>query len=211
MMNEHQDLKMIEQESYREYMQDGLTEVLLGLIFLVFPFLLFEPGFIAIFVVFYILFMPQVVEGFRRKYTYPRIGYAKLHEDEPPRLSLGVAMVVLLIFIIIITVFYALFTNLIDRYFIYRWLPAVFGFIMWGPSLYLKDKTGQNRYYLFGLLMSVTGVLVGLANFSTVNIQGALYMVSWGAAFFILGLLRFLLFIRKYPILAIPEDDTIEQ
>ena len=209
-MNEHHDLKMIEQESYREYMQDGLTEVLLGLIFLVFPLFLFESSFIAFFVIFYILFMPRIVEAFRMKYTYPRIGYAKLHEDEPPRLSLGVAVVVLLIFIIIISVFYALFTDLIDRYFIYRWLPAVFGFIMWGPSLYLKDRTGQNRYYLFGLLMSVTGITIGLANFSTVEIQGSLYMISWGLAFIILGLLRFLLFIHKYPVLDNPEDDTDE-
>jgi len=210
-MNEYQDLKMIEQESYRESMQDGLTEVLLGLIFLAFPFLLFESSFIAIFVVFYIIFMPPGIEAFRKKYTYPRIGYVKLHEDEPPKLSLGVAMVVLLIFIMIISVLYGVYTDLIDRYFIYRWLPAVFGFIMWGPSLYLKDRTGQNRYYLFGLLMSVTGILIGLADFATVQIQGTLYMVSWGAAFFVLGLLRFLIFIRKYPILEIPEDDMNEQ
>jgi hypothetical protein len=210
-MNEHQDLKAIEQESYRESIQDGLTEFLMGLIFLIFPILIFKASFVSIFVVFYIIFMPQVVEAFRRKYTYPRIGYVKLHEDEPPRLSLGVAMVVLLIFVIIITIFYALFTDLIDRYFIYRWIPAVFGFIMWGPSLYLKEKTGQYRFYLFGLLMSVTGIIVGLANFSTVEIQGTLYMVSWGIVFVIIGLVRFLLFIRKYPVLEIPEDDTREQ
>ncbi|MBN2228072.1 MAG: hypothetical protein JW779_00660 [Candidatus Thorarchaeota archaeon] len=209
-MNEHQDLKMIEQESYCELMQDGLTEVLLGLVFLVLPLLLFEPSFVGIFVVFYIILMPQAIESFRKKHTYPRIGYVKLQEEEAPKLSLGVAMVVLVIFIIIIVVVHGLFTNLIDRFFIYRWLPAVFGFIMWGPSLYLKDKTGQSKYYLFGLFMSVTGIMIGLADFSTVNIQGALYMLSWGTFFVVLGLLRFLLFIRKYPVLENPEDDIDE-
>ncbi len=209
-MNEHKDLKMLEQDSYGEFMQDGLTETLLGLVFLVFPLLLTEPGFVSIFVVFYIIFIPQVVEVFRKKYTYPRIGYVKLHEDEPPKLSLGVAIVVLLIFIGIISVLYGLFTNLIDRFFIYRWLPAVFGFIMWGPSLYLKDKTGQNKYYLFGLLMSITGILIGLADFATVQIQGTLFFVSWGTVFFILGIMRFLIFIHKYPVLETPEDDVDE-
>ena len=201
---------MIEQESYRESMQDGLTEALLGLVFLALPLLLLESGFLPIFVIFYILFMPKIIEAFRKRYTYPRIGYVKLHEDEPPKLSLGVAMVVLLIFVIIIAVLYSVYIDLIDRSFIYRWLPAVFGFIMWGPSLYLKDRTGQNRYYLFGLLMSVTGITIGLANFSTVEIQGSLYMISWGLAFIILGLLRFLFFIHKYPVLDNPEDDTDE-
>ncbi len=207
-MNQHPDLKSIEQESFRESMQDGLTEVLLGLVFLVLPLLILESGFLPIFVIFYIFFIPQVIEGFRKRYTYTRLGYVKLHEDKPPKLSLGVAMMVLLVFIIIIAVLYSVYVDLVDRSFIYRWLPAVFGFIMWGPSLYLKDKTGQSRYYLFGLLMSVTGILVGLADLSTVEIQGTLYMTSWGGAFVLLGLLRFLIFIRKYPILETPEDDT---
>lgn len=209
-MNEHRDLKMIEQESYRELMQDGLTEVLLGLILLAFPLILFESGFLVIFVIFYIIYMPQAIEAFRKKYTYPRIGYVKLHEDEAPKLSLGIVIAVLLMFIIIIAVIYSVYANLIDKSFIYRWLPAVFGFIMWGPSLYLKDRTGQNGYYLLGLLMSITGILVGLANLSTVEVQGILYMISWGIIFLTLGLMRFHLFIRKYPILENPEDDVNE-
>ena len=208
-MNE-QNLIEIEQKSFRELIQDGSTETLLGLVLLVFPAIMAESSFVPFFVVFYIIFMPHLIEGFRKRYVYPRIGYVKLKEEEPPKLSLGIAMVVLLIFVSVIVVLYTLSIGLIDRDFIWRWLPTVFGFIMWGPSLYLKDKTGQNKFYLFGALMTVTGIAISLTASIPAGIAMTIYMVGWGLFFLVLGLVRFLLFIRKYPVLDTPEDDIGE-
>jgi hypothetical protein len=204
-MNE-QDLVEIERKSYRELMQDGSTEALMGLVLLVFPGLIAESSFVPIFVVFYIIFMPHLIEVFRKRYVYPRVGYVKVKEDEPPKLTLGIAMVVLLIFASVIAVLYSLWSGLIDRSFIWRWLPTVFGFIMWGPSLYLKEKTGQNRYYLLGTLMMVSGVAISLTISIPAELAMIYYMVSWGSFFLVLGLVRFLLFIRKYPVIEEPED-----
>jgi hypothetical protein len=209
--NEETSLETVEQESYRELMQDGFTEILLGTIFLVLPAILLQPSFLSIFIVFYIIFMPQGVEAIRRKYTYPRIGYVKLREDKAPKISLGIVVAVLLVFITIIAVLYLASTDVIDRFFILKWMPAVFGFIMWGPSLYLKDKTGQKLLYLPGILMSVTGVATSLADFLTAEVGTLLFMIGWGLFFMVFGLVRFLLFIRKYPILENPEDDSNEQ
>jgi hypothetical protein len=206
-----EDLLEIERTTYRESMRDGLTEFLLGLVLIVIPGLMLESTFVPIFVVFYILFLPQGIEAFRRRFTYPRTGYVKLREEQPPKLSLGVAVAVLLIFISIIAVLYSLAIGVIDRYFIWRCLPTVFGFIMWGPSLYLKEKTGQNRYYLFGTLMSVTGLAVTLALFIPATYALTIYMLSWGLVFLVLGIIRFVLFVRKYPIVDIPEDGSSEQ
>ena len=205
------ELLEIERKTYRESMRDGLTEFLLGLVLIVIPGIMLKSSFVPIFVVFYIIFLPQGIEAFRRRFTYPRTGYVKLREQQPPKLSLGVAVVVLLIFVSIIAVFYSLAIGVIDRYFIWRCLPTVFGFIMWGPSLYLKDKTGQNRYYLFGTLMTVTGLAVTLAVFIPATYALTIYMLSWGLAFLVLGIIRFVLFIRKYPVIDTPEDDSGEQ
>ena len=209
-MNER-DLLELEQVTYRESMRDGLTEFLLGLVLIVIPGLMLKSIFVPIFVAFYILFLPQGIETFRRRFTYPRTGYVKLREEQPPKLSLGVAVVVLLIFISIIAVFYSLIIGVIDRYFIWKCLPTVFGFIMWGPSLYLKDKTGQNRYYLFGTLMTITGLAVTLAVFIPATYSLTIYMLSWGLVFLVLGVIRFALFIRKYPVIDTQEDDSSEQ
>ena len=210
-MNEEQKLKSVERGSFLELMQDGFTEILAGMIFLVFPAFFLEPGFLFIFVILYIIFMPQVVEAIRRKYTYPRIGYVKLREGAPPKLALEIPVAVLIIFVTIIAVLYIASMGVIDRLFIMKWMPAVFGFIMWGPSLYLKDKTGQNRYYLPGALMSLTGVVISLADFLPVELGTSIFMNGWGLAFTILGLVRFLLFIRKYPVAGSPEDGRSEQ
>jgi hypothetical protein len=210
-VNEQQDLKIIEQESYRELLQDGFTEMLTGSIFLALPAILIKPAFVSIFVVFYIFFIPQAVEVIRKKYTYPRIGYVRPHEDEPLTLSLGVVMTVLLIFIIIIAVLYSASIGVIDRFFILKWMPAVVGFIMCGPSLYLKDKTGRASYYLPGILMPITGLATSLADFLTAEVGTSLYMVGWGLAFVLLGIIRFALFIHKYPVIDDVEVDTNDQ
>jgi hypothetical protein len=134
----------------------------------------------------------------------------KLREEKPPKLTLGVAVVVLLVFVTIIAILYSLSIGAIDRYFIWKWLPTVFGVIMLGPSLYLKEKTGQNRYYLWGILTTITGVAVSLAPFISAEFSLALYMIAWGVFFIVLGLIRFALFIRNNPVIDAPEDDTGE-
>lgn len=208
-MNEN-DLLEIERKTYRESMKDGLTEFLLGLVLCVIPGIMFQSYFVPIFVMFYIIFLPQGIEAFRRKYTYPRTGYVKLREEQPPKLTLGVAAVALLIFITIIAILYSLSIGVIDRYFIWKWLPTVFGVIMCGPSLYLKDKTGQNRYYLWGILTAITGVAVSLSPFISAEVSLTFYMISWGVAFIVLGIIRFVLFIRNNPVIDGPEDDSGE-
>ncbi len=208
-MNEN-DILEIERGTFRESMKDGLTEFLLGLVLLVVPGLMIESFFVPIFVVFYIIFLPQGVEAFRRKYTYPRTGYVKMREESPPKLTLGVAAAVLLIFITIVAIFYSFSIGVIDRYFIWKWLPTVFGVIMCGPSLYLKDKTGQNRYYLWGILTTITGVAVSLAPFISAELSLTLYMIAWGVFFMVLGIIRFILFIRNNPVIDAREDDIGE-
>jgi len=210
-MNEEQDLKTIEHESFREFMQDGFTEILAGTIFLVFPVIFTRPYFVPIFVLFYIFFLPHFVEVVRKKYVYPRIGYVKLREEEPPKVTAGVVITVILMIAAGIIVVYAISIDFISPDMIYRWVPAFFGVIMWAPSHYLTDKTGQKRYYLFGALMTITGFAVALIDFLPVEAVVVVYSLSWGAAFFVLGIIKVVLFIRKYPVIESPEDDSGEQ
>ncbi|NHI90598.1 MAG: hypothetical protein EAX87_13840 [Candidatus Thorarchaeota archaeon] len=81
---------------------------------------------------------------------------------------------------------------------------------MWGPCLSLQDQTGQERYYLLGTVMTVTGLAVTLAMFIPATYALTIYMLSWGLAFVVLGIIRFTLFVRKYPIVDIPEDGSSE-
>ena len=135
----------------------------------------------------------------------------KLREEEPPKVTAGVVVAVILMIAAGIIVVYAISIGFISSDTIYRWVPAFFGVIMWAPSLYLTDKTGQKRYYLFGALMTITGFAVALADFLPVEAVVVVYSLSWGAVFFVLGITRAVLFIRKYPVIESPEDDSGEQ
>jgi len=210
-MNEEQNLKKLEQESFRDLMQDGFTEMLAGLLFLVFPILFQRSYFIPIFVVFYIFFLPIFIESIRKRYVYPRIGYVKLREDEPPKVTAGVVITVIILIIGGILVVYAVMTGLITSAIVYRWVPAFFGVIMWAPSLFLADKTGQKRYYLLGGLMTISGVVVSLADFLPAESTTIAFGLIWGFSFLIVGIIRYGLFIRRYPVIESQEDVGNEQ
>lgn len=205
-MNEENDLKSIEQQSFRELMHDGFTEMLLGLVLAALPVIVLHPGIISIFVVFYIIFLPPFFEGIRRKYIYPRIGYVKLSEDEPPKVTVRLVATLVLIIVFLAVVIYSVGIGIVDQDLVYRCIPAAFGLIMWVPSVYLEEKSGQNRYYLFGALMTVTGVAVALAPIADANFAGFLYFVSWGLFFLVLGLVKYAIFVRRFPVVDIPED-----
>jgi hypothetical protein len=205
-MNENQNLKKLEQESFRDLMQDGFTELLAGLLFLIFPVLIQRSYFVPIFVVFYIFFLPFFMESIRKRYVYPRIGYVKLKDDEPPKVTAGVVATVIILITGAILVIYAVMTGLITSEVVYRWIPAFLGVIMWAPSLFLVDKTGQKRYYLLGGLMTISGVAVSLVNFLPAEFTTIAFGLIWGLSFLVVGIIRYGLFIRRYPVVESQED-----
>jgi len=209
-MNEEKDLKSVEQESFRELMHDGFTEMLLGLVLAALPVLVLHPGIVSIFVVFYIIFLPPFFEGIRKKYIYPRIGYVKLSEDEPPKVTARLVATLVSIIVFVAAIIYFVAIGTIDQDLVYRWIPAGFGLIMWVPSVYLEEKSGQTRYYLFGAMMTITGVAVALTPTVDPNIGGFLFFICWGLFFLVLGLVKYALFVRRFPIIDMPEDGPDE-
>lgn len=84
------DLKKMEQRANRLLSQDGLTEMLLGAIFFVSSASISGRGSFVPFLPIYIIFMKNIVEGFRNRYTYPRIGYVKIPDEESKDVSKGI-------------------------------------------------------------------------------------------------------------------------
>jgi hypothetical protein len=81
---------------------------------------------------------------------------------------------------------------------------------MWAPAVYLKEKTGQIQYYLFGAVMTISGIVVSLTPMVDSNLGPFLYFSGWGISFFVLGLVRYILFVRRYPLIDMPEDRSDE-
>ncbi len=219
-MNEEESLKTIEQESFRELRHDGLNEIMTGTIFLSFIVLIVEPGLLSIFVVWsvfaiivmlFLIFLPQFIEVIRKKYVYPRIGYVKLRTVELPEPTVRNVTILIIMVLTVLPLVYAISIGVITSDLVYRWAPALFGLIWLLSSFYLKDKTGQNRSYLCGILMTITGIAVALVEFISVDVVNLIYAVGWGVTIFVMGVIKFVLFIRKYPIIGTPEVTNSEQ
>ncbi len=88
----------------------------------------------------------------------------------------------------------------------YKWVPMLFGLIMFGPSLYLVEKTGEKNYYLLGIVATLLGVAFSITNFSSSKDGMYLYFYAIGVISVLIGFVRFLIFLRKYPIINEQED-----
>ena len=77
-MTEKIDLKEMKQQANRLLSQDGLMELLMGAILFVSSSSFSGTPIFTPFLGLYVLFLNRILEGFRKRFTYPRIGYIKL-------------------------------------------------------------------------------------------------------------------------------------
>ncbi|MGY5865053.1 MAG: hypothetical protein RTV41_10655 [Candidatus Thorarchaeota archaeon] len=209
------DLVKLEQNAFRDSMKDGVAETLAGFMFILTAIIFHQPSFVGIFVVFYLLLLPRLVEAFRQKHTYPRIGYVKLKTNES-----DVRLLPFLLLLMIVTSLTGIATQILtgDVFNIYNWaklIPFAFGLLMFGPSVYLVEKSRSKIYWLFGAITSILGLIIAYLSllFPTIHyLDGALaFFMLIGVALAIGGLLKLAYFLRTYSILDSQEDVVSEQ
>ncbi len=214
-MSENNDLKDVEQGAFRDTMRDGLTEMVAGTFFVLSPIMFYEPVFIIYFSVLYVIFLPQITEGARKRFTYPRIGYVKVQIKES---DFNLKGLVGIIAIVLLGTSIATFLLTNDIYNHINWitvLPFSVGLLMLGPSDYLVEKSGTKIYWLFGIATSILGLVV---TYLTILIppqspyEGLVgFSMLLGVGLFIIGVVTFLRFIRTNPVIAHQEDEGIDQ
>jgi len=217
-MSDNADILELEQETYRYSMQDGLAEIFAGLGLITIAWMIESRdirsyGFFSSPVIFILLivFRTPILEKLRRKVTYPRIGYVKVHQDEisPP------VMVLLLFAITIIAVApLALMVIPSDQFFYDTlWTLSLVstGMMMIAASFSFVERTGDRRYFAFGVLGMTTGLIFALLEFEPPMAGPVLYLLGWGIVITLVSLTTFIRFIRKYPIIDPDEVEASEQ
>ena len=198
------DLKEMERRAYRAMQRDGITEMLVGLVLLVVGGT-WGTGATGILPVFIILYMNKVLEYIKERVTYPRIGYAKLPEEDSVETGKGIFLFMASVMIVLgigIVLFYGGLTS----HLIYQWLPTFFGLMMLGAFTYMRGKTGDPIYLAYIAYSVLTGVVFSLYNFSDWKAGFTLYLVLLGATFMVVGAVRLALFVRRYPVMKEVED-----
>lgn len=217
-MSKEQDLKKLEQESFRDLNRDGLNEANIGML-IIFWFNALYLGIpenqsiatawlglilVAFFAV-YTVFIFLYYQVYRKKHVYPRIGYVKLREIRSLKAILGAVAILILVVAEEIALIHMLSTGIVTIDWIYRWVPTIFGVTSCTFGFILKFRSGQNRYYIVSILFAITGFILALAEFISAEIIPIIYFDGWGITFIVTGIIKFVLFIRKYPIIETPE------
>ena len=199
-MNENIDLKKLEQATFRVANQDGLTEFWMGLMIMAMGMLMVHNAFIP-YIALIIIFQVAVTERIKEKYTYPRIGMVKLKDES--QLPQGVRWIAFAL-LAIVAVSAAVISTRYEHEFVYliaTWAPLIMGIIFLQPSAYLVERSGLNRYYGFGLVTLLLGVVFTLLQFPHPADRMVLFMLSSGGALTLAGITSMVRFVRTYPIL----------
>jgi hypothetical protein len=210
-VNETIDLKRIEQRTFAEFMIDGITEILVGILLIFIPIIFLKPIFV-VFIVFIILFGHPVIEFIRERLVYPRIGRVEFKPDEDKEdFSVKKSLLEFLLLILgaILITFTSMFIvegEILTLTSWYKWIPLFFGLIMFGPSLYLVEKTGNRYNYFFGIFCTLLGLLFSIVSFPDEKIGMLLYFIVLGALILFSGIIKYIRFIQKYPIISIEEE-----
>ena len=205
-MDEKIDLKDIEQRAWKVYMQDGLVEIMIGVIFFLASGA-FHTSSSVVFLVFWPIFGQNIIEAIRKRYTYPRIGYVKLQSDDPKKTAGGIFLYMVAVFAIMVVVLYLLFgSGTWAPYLLYQWLPTFVGAIFLGAMTYTKSKSGDARYYAYALVAIAIGVAFSLHRFEPVKMGVTLYLLLLSGILIVTGLARFVVFLRNHPLPTEPES-----
>jgi hypothetical protein len=192
------DLKQVERNLFRDYLQDGLADMLLGAGFLLVGLLL-PTGGLVVWAVLLLVFFAPLLARLKRRFTYPRTGYVELRQGDPgalPWFVLGSLVLGLLALVAVLIV--AGFIADPGRW--YRWMPVFFGIWLAGIFLGLGLQVRLARYYV------VAGVALAsapLAPFVPMNEKLGnlgLCFAAMGAVLLAYGVFAFIRFLHRHPL-----------
>jgi hypothetical protein len=198
-MTENLNLNEIKKNAYNSINQDGLHEFAMGIMFLCISIFLYMDVFlnqeVVMFVILPAILIGPFLQSMRKKFTYPRVGYANLISNRRTRIGLMV-MIFALAFGIFATV------NLLKVDFhedIFYFMPLVLGLLLAFLQAYRFKRYQTKRYFIYFLV-----VLLATAIVHFFPLRGILrvMIIFTSLAFFQIpiGLITFSKFIKRTPI-----------
>jgi hypothetical protein len=205
-MTEKIDLKEMKQQAKRLLSQDGLMELLMGAILFVSSSSFSGTPIFTPFLGLYVLFLNRILEGFRKRFTYPRIGYVKLSDDDSKEIGYGILTFVGTVGFALGLFIYLVYGT-ISGSLIYQWLPMLMGLILFGAFQYTLSKTVDNTYYIYILAVLGGGLAFSLKDFADPKLGIQLYLLLMSGMFIVAGIVRFKTFTKRNPVKEAPGDE----
>ena len=190
-MQENINLKQLEKKVFTSFHQDGIIELCIGLVFLLYGIMMVTENkpFLALCWMPALLVMPA-----KKLITIPRLGYVKFKSSR--KIKISKTLIVLLItglFVFFIILFSTTNSNLrtfMENYFVY-----FIGLIVAIPPLIGAVLLEIRRYYVHAFLMfwvfGLEGIVKGSAPYN---------FLTLGMILVVTGFITLIRFLNKYPI-----------
>lgn len=189
----------VEREVVREHKhRDGIPQIIAG-IFIAISMLFIISGKSSMFVI-YIPFIPIGIEAMRKRFTYPRIGYAQIKENSPTRLF-GIWLV-LAVLIVGLVAFLLLrksipVPQIQERHRLLLMSGIAIVVVAFSILFLMRDKSSRILWYACLILAFMGAILLFKLNRHTVQ----WVVFAFGIAHIFWGIFNLITFTRKYPVL----------
>jgi hypothetical protein len=208
-VSQDRDLKEIEKRTYRESLQDGLMEILIGGLLYMCGLLVADPKVMPVFLALYVIYLtslPRILEAAKRRYTYPRLGKVVLHQRKPRPVVTGVALHALGWAALVATVLAVSGRLTVHEW--YRWLPVWLGLCLVGAFWSVYFKSGSARYLVYAVVALGAGIAIGCLRLPAAKDYVAVYLIGTGTLSALIGGITLARFVRKHPRAAeeLPEE-----
>jgi hypothetical protein len=193
------NLKQVERNLLRDFLQDGLTEMLFGACFLFLGLLLPQGGGLVVFPILLLAFSAPLTMGLKKHFTYPRTGYVVFRQGDPglvPWFVLG-SLVLGLVALVAVMIAAGVIA---DPGQWYRWIPILLGIWLAGAFLGLGLQVRLGRYYVLAGVALVGGPLAALLPLSEKLGNISLFFAALGVVLLAWGVLAFVRFLRRHPL-----------
>jgi hypothetical protein len=192
-MNESLDLKGLERKAFVSYQQDGLLDLFLGMLLLVWG-LTMEPRLGGMGGVWFVVLFPIFLLA-RRRITYPRLGYAQFTKERRNRRRLVALFTATALLGLMVAFLWSSqsFPGLRD--WLHRYIVIFFGGLIAAVLLFKAGISGIRRLYLYATVILIS---FAAAQWSSVHFRYS-FIIS-GAVILISGVVVLTRFLRRYPV-----------
>lgn len=195
----------IKLQAAREIYRDGLTEIVAGALLFIVALATGRPAFYWTYLVAIVLLGPGL-ERIRARITYPRIGYAKLTDENPKKLGRGIVGWVIGVFLIAAFAL-AVAGHVGDNLAWRRMAPAIGGLLFAGGFAYLAQRSHFVRHWMLAVLSSILGLLMTVPRIPEPYGNLRVWALAMGLCCLVTGALVLRRFVQANPIIEERQPD----
>jgi len=196
-MSDDLNLDDLERRSWRYDSQDGLVELLAGIMFFFVARAVVDPH--LTWVLALLIFpMRWAFRFFKERFSYPRIGYVKLKSEEGTELGRGMLTYLVLVLLVFV-VGLAVVGDITSWAQWMKWMPTLLGGFSSCGFLYMAQKSRLVRHYFLFVFCIGWGIACSLMQTLSPRAGLQRWALGLGLVCLVMGITTFVIFLRRHP------------